>query len=346
MSVYANGRSILHKGHGKTQLAVAPDVCKTPSPGGPVPLPYPNMSPDSNLTKGAATVKIKGNPVANVDSQLSRSSGDEPGTAGGIVSSRNMGAFGWPAGSIDVNAEGKGVIRLLDSNMTNGNAYNSTGVDLGEPELGYGDDAECPRVDCKLGRDLQAHRVRETPQIADLCSELVKEVEKMTKKQIGRIGRMVGVGQCGCTTYKAVSGSPKTPTTGPAGTVCDTVQVFPPGDVYMGAVLAVNNWVCAAVKIISNAGGHRLLALSEKWVGANEKGVRKPKTFVVTEFILPVATLIGPSAVPSSRSDRVRGQKPEQTEVQSGGSVPSCGKCQTFLPAMICETKPCSAGGG
>ena len=72
MTVFANGRSILHKGHGKTQLAVAPDVCKTPSPGGPVPIPYPNMSADSNLTDGAATVLIQGNPLANTEAKLSR----------------------------------------------------------------------------------------------------------------------------------------------------------------------------------------------------------------------------------------------------------------------------------
>src|SRR5438067_1702128 len=126
MTVFANGRSILHKGHGQTQMAMVPDVCKTPSPGGPVPIPYPNMSPDSNLTDGAATVTIGGNPVGNIGSKLSRSSGDEAGTAGGIVSSKNMGAFGWAVGSIDVQAEGKGVVRLLDSILTNGNTYNGT----------------------------------------------------------------------------------------------------------------------------------------------------------------------------------------------------------------------------
>src|SRR5262245_34669272 len=168
MSTFANGRSILHKGHGKTQMAIAPDVCKTPSPGGPVPIPYPNMSSDSNLTKGVETVKIGGNPIANTESQLSRSNGDEAGTAGGVVSSKNMGAFGWPAGSIDVIADGNGVIRLMDSCLTNGNAYNDTGVNQGDPELGYGDDAECPRTDCRLDRDLSKHRIPEHPRAAVL----------------------------------------------------------------------------------------------------------------------------------------------------------------------------------
>ncbi len=65
-NVDANGRSILHKGHGKTHTCAPPDVCKTPSPGGPVPIPYVNIAMDSNLTDGAETVKIEGNPLANV----------------------------------------------------------------------------------------------------------------------------------------------------------------------------------------------------------------------------------------------------------------------------------------
>jgi hypothetical protein len=345
MSVFANGRSILHKGHGKTQLAVAPDVCKTPSPGGPIPIPYPNMSPDSNLTKGAETVEIQGNPTAHTDAQLSRSSGDEPGTAGGVVSSKNMGAFGWPAGSMDVTAEGKGVVRLMDSILTNGNAYNSTGVDLGTPELGYSDDAECPREDCKLGRVLSKHRVPETPTVANLCAQLVKEAESLSKTQLGRYGRMVGVGQCECgRTYKAISGPGMSPpgTNPPGIAVGDAVAA--PGDSFMASVIAVNpGWQCAALKIMSNAGGHKIIAVSEKWVGRKKPdGTRFPKYVGGnTAFHFPVrgadGALVGH---PDQRSDRVQGAPPEN-EIPTGGSVPSCGKCQVFLPALICEMNPC-----
>lgn len=38
-TVEANGRTILHKGHGATHSSAVPDVCKTPTPGGPVPIP-------------------------------------------------------------------------------------------------------------------------------------------------------------------------------------------------------------------------------------------------------------------------------------------------------------------
>ena len=37
-----------------------PDVCKTPSPGGPVPIPYPNIAQSVTLAKGTTTVKADG----------------------------------------------------------------------------------------------------------------------------------------------------------------------------------------------------------------------------------------------------------------------------------------------
>jgi uncharacterized Zn-binding protein involved in type VI secretion len=347
MTVFANGRSILHKGHGQTQMAIAPDVCKTPSPGGPVPIPYPNMSSDSNLTDGAATVKIKGNPAANTGSKLSRSNGDEAGTAGGVVSSKNMGAFGWPAGSIDVQAEGKGVIRMLDSSLTNGNAYNDTGMNVGQTGLGYGDDAECPRDDCKLGRVLAKHRVPETHDMELACEDFAGQVGTGLRGHLkkSRAGRMVGVGICECgQKWKAVSGPPipaTNPMAGQAGFCNDVAPMA--GDAYMGRVMGLNpEWSCAALKILSNASGHKIVALSEKWVGKEVTGGgRRPKTFSTQNFTFPVNTSGGFGvAIPAAVSDRIPGA-PEGS-IPSGGSVPSCGTCQTFLPALVCEMKPCA----
>ncbi|MCY1072972.1 PAAR-like domain-containing protein [Archangium lansingense] len=80
---FANGRTIVHKGDGKTNISAAPDVCKTPSPGGPVPVPYVNVAKDGDLSEASKTVEIEGNPVALKGSALSTSTGDEAGTAGG-----------------------------------------------------------------------------------------------------------------------------------------------------------------------------------------------------------------------------------------------------------------------
>jgi hypothetical protein len=351
VSVFANGKSILHKGHGKTQLATAPDVCKTPSPGGPVPIPYPNMSADSNLTNGASTVTINDNPVAHTDAQLSRSNGDEAGTAGGVVSSKNMGAFGWSAGSIDVQAEGKGVVRLMDPLLTNGNAYNDLGITIGSPQLGYGDDSLCPRDDCKLQRVIAKHRLPETVKVANMCSEFAAECVAKVPKHMnpGRgPGHMVGVGLCECNqTFKAISGGDLNP--GQAGGMgdgfCNTVGI--PLDLHTSLMLNSNRktWKCAALKILSNAGNHKIVALSEKWVGRIQPdGTRLSKTFVKQKFPFPLALGNGTLFIVNiMRRDRILGNR--QRSVPSGDSVPSCGKCQAMLPAFICEMKPCAGGG-
>ena len=50
---------IVHKGSGGMTIAF-PDVCKTPTPGGPVPIPYPNISKSSDTGKGTKKVKTGG----------------------------------------------------------------------------------------------------------------------------------------------------------------------------------------------------------------------------------------------------------------------------------------------
>lgn len=140
MSVFGNGRSILHKGDGRVQTSGTPDVCKTPSPGGPVTIPYPNIAKDSDLSDGTTSVKIEGNPVALQSSSLATSTGDEAGTAGGgVVSSKTKGKCTWVAASSTVMFEGKGVVRFLDTCLHNGNTSNAGGQPAqGAPGAGGG----------------------------------------------------------------------------------------------------------------------------------------------------------------------------------------------------------------
>ncbi|MFQ5773111.1 MAG: PAAR-like domain-containing protein [Kiloniellaceae bacterium] len=72
---------------GGTCIAMAPDVGKTPSPGGPVPVPYPNMSMLVQVipVTAAKFTKILNRPVVLANSTVSMSSGDEGATAGGGV---------------------------------------------------------------------------------------------------------------------------------------------------------------------------------------------------------------------------------------------------------------------
>ncbi|MEL7090410.1 MAG: DUF4150 domain-containing protein [Pseudomonadota bacterium] len=104
-----------------------PDVCKTPTPGGPVPIPYPNIAFSKHLTKGTKTVKVDGQSVAIKPSEFYTSTGDEPGTLGGVVSGVNKGKAKFINYSFDVKFEGKNVPRLTDPMTMNGNAPNTMG---------------------------------------------------------------------------------------------------------------------------------------------------------------------------------------------------------------------------
>jgi hypothetical protein len=122
VTVKVNGvmKSLVHKGSGHFSSATLPDVCKTPSPGGPVPIPYPNLSQSITLSKGTTTVKADGGMMtANKGSEFSLSNGDEPGVAGGVKSSTFIKESTWILYSFDVKTEGKGAARLTDKKFQN-----------------------------------------------------------------------------------------------------------------------------------------------------------------------------------------------------------------------------------
>ena len=112
-STFVNFRGIAHKGSGGMST-VFPDVCKTPSPAGPVPIPYPNMGQSSDTSDGPSTVKTDGEMPMVKGAKYSKSSGDEAGTAGGVLSSVNMKECEFMLYSFDVKFEGKNVCRLGD----------------------------------------------------------------------------------------------------------------------------------------------------------------------------------------------------------------------------------------
>jgi len=97
-----------------------PDVCKTPSPAGPIPIPYPNIAMSSDTSKGTTTVKCDGNPVCVQDSNFMISTGDEAGCAGGgVVSNKIKGKAEFVNFSFDVKFNGKSVARALDLMLHN-----------------------------------------------------------------------------------------------------------------------------------------------------------------------------------------------------------------------------------
>jgi uncharacterized Zn-binding protein involved in type VI secretion len=113
-TVFANSRGVDHKGSGGMS-AVFPDVCKTPTPGGPVPIPYPNIGQASNTSKGSKKVKVDGKMAMVKGAKYSMTSGDEAGSAGGgVVSSKIKGEAEYMMYSFDVKFEGKNACRLGD----------------------------------------------------------------------------------------------------------------------------------------------------------------------------------------------------------------------------------------
>ena len=118
VTVGVNNLSVVHKDSGGVSPSF-PDVCKTPTPGGPVPIPYPNIAKSGDTDKGSKKVKMDGNPVCLKDSNFKTSTGDEPGTLKGLVSSKNKGKAEFINYSFDVMVEGKNVPRAFDLMLHN-----------------------------------------------------------------------------------------------------------------------------------------------------------------------------------------------------------------------------------
>lgn len=119
VTIGVNNLSVVHKDSNGVTIAF-PDVCKTPSPAGPVPIPYPNIAKSSDTAQGSKTVKCDGNPVCLKDSNFSMSTGDEAGSAGGgVVSNKIKGKAEFVNFSFDVKFEGKNVARAFDLMLHN-----------------------------------------------------------------------------------------------------------------------------------------------------------------------------------------------------------------------------------
>ena len=113
------------KGGGVHTTAGPLDVCKTPSPGGPIPVPYANMVDGlaaSGDEAGKRTQKKivedaarKGYKTGSATAAAIASQGNEAGTSGGVVSSKNKGKAVYKMGSSNVSFEDKGATRIAPS---------------------------------------------------------------------------------------------------------------------------------------------------------------------------------------------------------------------------------------
>src|SRR4051812_21764309 len=113
-TTFANSRGIAHKGSGGMST-VFPDVCKTPAPPAPpIPIPYPNIGQASDTSGGPTTVTTDGKMPMVKGAKYSKSSGDEAGTIGGVISNVNRSECEFMMYSFDVKLEGNNACRLGD----------------------------------------------------------------------------------------------------------------------------------------------------------------------------------------------------------------------------------------
>ena len=128
-TVFANNRNFSHKGSGDKSACSAPDVCKTPMGPSIPPIPYPVSSQAANLARATSSVVIDGNPTAIASSIHTQCTGDQAGSATGIISGTVANKTEFVSYSFDVKAEGEGIVRHMD--LTTMNSKNTLGMNYG-----------------------------------------------------------------------------------------------------------------------------------------------------------------------------------------------------------------------
>jgi hypothetical protein len=106
-----------------------PDTCKTPTPVGTVPIPYPNIGqfPTGQSSTCSSKVMINGMKAFNLKTKCPMSQGDEAGSAGGVVSGKNMGEITFTKGSSIVYIEGPPAVNAVSQTAHNGSPPNAYG---------------------------------------------------------------------------------------------------------------------------------------------------------------------------------------------------------------------------
>lgn len=136
VTVAVNQLTVVHKDSGG-MVTFMPDVCLTPAPpSSPIPIPYPNIAVSQDTSNGSKDVTCDGQPIMLQGSCFSKSTGDEPGSAGGVVSGVTKGAAEFIMYSFNVFVDGKPVARATDLMLGNkGGTFNTPPAPEIQPPL-------------------------------------------------------------------------------------------------------------------------------------------------------------------------------------------------------------------
>ncbi len=96
-----------------------PDVCLTPSPAGPVPVPYPNLAPGPTTVPAQVRVMYFFTPAHNLASIAPMTNGDNAGVATGVASGTVMGPRRHLLPSATTLLGGMPATRLTSVGLTN-----------------------------------------------------------------------------------------------------------------------------------------------------------------------------------------------------------------------------------
>lgn len=96
-----------------------PDVCLTPTPAGPVPIPYPNIAIGPMGVPAAYNVLYMCTPAHNMSTVVPLSNGDNAGVATGVASGMVMGPSRHLTGSFTVIINGMPATRMTSMSLQN-----------------------------------------------------------------------------------------------------------------------------------------------------------------------------------------------------------------------------------
>lgn len=96
-----------------------PDVCLTPSPAGPVPVPYPNIAMGPMAVPNVPNILFMGTPAHNLGTTIPMTNGDNAGLATGVASGTVMGPSRHLTGAFSVLIKGMPASRLTSTSLQN-----------------------------------------------------------------------------------------------------------------------------------------------------------------------------------------------------------------------------------